>query len=56
MSWEFVRADEFCDSVRDGTHDTPKPSDIGHKLVTGKHIKNGQIDPTDAYFISESDY
>ena len=56
MSWEFVRADEFCDSVRDGTHDTPKPSDIGHKLVTGKHIKNGQIDPTDAYYISEADY
>ena len=56
MSWEYVRADDFCDSVRDGTHDTPKPADIGYKLVTGKHIKNGQIDPTDAYLISEADY
>ena len=52
----FIRADEFCASVRDGTHDTPKPTEIGYKLVTGKHIKNGQIDPSDAYCISEKDY
>ena len=53
---EFVQAMDFCASVRDGTHDTPKPTDSGYKLVTGKHIKNGQIDPSDAYFISEDDY
>lgn len=54
--WKMVRADIFCESVRDGTHDTPKPTDFGYKLVTGKHIKNGIIDPTEAYFISEKDY
>ena len=53
---EFVQAMDFCTSVRDGTHDTPKPTYSGYKLVTGKHIKNGQIDPSDAYFISEEDY
>ena len=53
---EFVQAMHFCASVIDGTHDTPKPTDSGYKLVTGKHIKNGQIDPSDAYFISEDDY
>lgn len=56
MSWEIIRADEFCDSVRDGTHDTPKQTEVGYKLVTGKHIKNSQIDTSDAYFISETDY
>lgn len=56
MKWEYVRADEFCISVRDGTHDTPKQTESGYKLVTGKHIKDGQIDPTDAYYISEQDY
>ncbi|MCI7454275.1 MAG: restriction endonuclease subunit S [Spirochaetales bacterium] len=56
MSWEIMRADEFCDSVRDGTHDTPKQTEVGYKLVTGKHIKNSQIDTSDAYFISETDY
>ncbi len=56
MSWEMIRADEFCESVRDGTHDTPKQTETGYKLVTGKHIKNGQIDPSDAYYISKGDY
>ena len=56
MSWEYIKAEEFCDSVRDGTHDTPKPTIDGHKLVTSKHIKNGQIDPTEAYCISEEDF
>ena len=56
MKWEMIPAEEYCDSVRDGTHDTPKPTDHGYKLVTGKHIKNGCIDPTDAYYISHDDY
>ena len=54
--WKTIPADVFCDSVRDGTHDTPKPTRKGYKLVTGKHLKNGVIDPTDAYYISESDF
>ena len=54
--WKTIPADVFCDSVRDGTHDTPKPTQNGYKLVTGKHLKNGVIDPTDAYFISETDF
>lgn len=56
MSWEYLRADEYCDSVRDGTHDTPKQVETGYKIVTGKHVKNGQIDSTSAYYISEKDY
>ncbi len=56
MRWEYKIAEEYCESVRDGTHDTPKQTESGYKLVTGKHIKNGQIDPNDAYYISEKDY
>jgi len=56
MKWKTIRAEDYCDSVRDGTHDTPKPVTIGYKLVTGKHIQHGQIDPTEAYYISENDY
>ena len=56
MIWKSISADSFCDSVRDGTHDTPTPTESGYKLVTGKHIKNGIIDPTEAYYISEKDY
>lgn len=56
MNWETLRADEYCIAVKDGTHDTPKPVDFGYKLVTGKHVKNGQIDSSSAYYISEEDY
>ena len=56
MKWELIPAEDFCASVRDGTHDTPKPVEYGYKLITGKHIKNGCIDSTDAYYISLEDY
>ena len=56
MSWKFVRADQFCESVRDGTHDTPKEVECGYKLVTAKHIRDGQVYPNEAYSISEKDY
>ena len=56
MDLHFIPADQFCESVRDGTHDTPKQTERGFKLVTGKHIKDGLIDPTDAYYISEEDF
>lgn len=56
MSWDSIRADEFCDSVRDGTHDTPKEVENGYRLVTSKHIRDGIIYPEEAYCISERDY
>ena len=56
MKWDTLRADKYCIAVKDGTHDTPKQVDFGYKLVTGKHIKNGQIDSSSAYYISEDDY
>jgi type I restriction enzyme S subunit len=48
-----VPASEYCLSVRDGTHDSPKPVEHGRKLVTSKHLKNGNLDLTEAYLISE---
>lgn len=56
MKRQFLAAENYCSSVRDGTHDTPAPTVSGFKLVTGKHIKNGIIDPSDAYYISEDDF
>ena len=54
MRWNsFIRADEFCASVRDGTHDSPKPVLNGGKpLVTSKHIKEGNLDLKNSYNIS----
>ena len=50
-------ASDFCNSVRDGTHDSPKPVEgYGKPLVTTKHMKGGQVNIEDAYRISESDF
>ncbi len=42
--------------VIDGTHDSPKPTDNGYYMVTGRHIINGFIDFSKCYFISEEDH
>ena len=52
---EFIPASEFCELVTDGTHDSPKKTEFGVKLVTSKNIVGGKLDLTSAYFISESD-
>ncbi|WP_295861376.1 restriction endonuclease subunit S [uncultured Neisseria sp.] len=52
---EFISASEFCDLVTDGTHDSPKKTETGIKLVTSKNIVGGSLDLTFAYFISELD-
>lgn len=53
---QMVRMDEYCSSVRDGTHDTPKPQNKGKYLVTSKAINNNNIDFRSCYFISEEDF
>lgn len=52
---KFISASEFCDLVTDGTHDSPKKTETGIKLVTSKNIVGGSLDLTSAYFISELD-
>jgi type I restriction enzyme, S subunit len=53
--WKKVRLGEIAD-VRDGTHDSPKKTSKGAPLVTSKNIKNGQIDISNTYLISEHDF
>ena len=52
----MVRMDEYCSSVRDGTHDTPKPTSDGKYLVTSKAIHDNTIDFSSCYFISQKDF
>ena len=53
--WEYKILSDICE-VRDGTHDSPKPSDKGFALVTSKNIKDGRLDLESAYLISPQDY
>ena len=52
----YIPASEFCASVRDGTHDSPKPVERGRRLVTSRHLTTGRLDLSDAYLISEEDF
>ncbi len=56
LKFNTVLAKDYCDSVRDGTHDSPKKTDNGYKLITSKHIKEYNLDFDKAYFISKDDY
>ncbi len=54
--WLTIRADAYCDTVRDGTHDSPKPVESGHRLITSKHIANDTLSFSGANCISDEDY
>ena len=52
----YIPASEYCASVRDGTHDSPKPVPVGRKLVTSRHLTSGRLDLSDAYLISDEEF
>jgi type I restriction enzyme S subunit len=54
-TWTKQKLGDICD-VRDGTHDSPKPSITGFPLITSKHIINNKIDLSSAYLITDEDY
>ena len=54
--WKVVPARDFCSSVRDGTHDSPKPVEVGRRLVTSRHITGRRLDLSSAYLISQDDF
>ncbi len=43
-------------SVKDGTHDSPQPLNVGRPLVTSTHLEKYNILEKDAYCISEQDF
>ena len=53
--WEIKPVSEIIE-VRDGTHDSPKPSEKGEYLITSKHLQPSGIDFSNAYFISYEDF
>jgi restriction endonuclease S subunit len=53
--WTDNTLGELCD-VRDGTHNSPKQSQVGYPLVTSKNIRDGKVNLSDVYLISDSDF
>lgn len=55
-NWSVMTLQQACKQVTDGTHDSPKPTDVGYPLVTGKCIKDDKINFNIAYKISKEDH
>ena len=56
MIFKCKKAIDFCDDVRDGTHESPKRQKKGKILITSKNIKDGAIDYSKATFITLDDF
>jgi type I restriction enzyme S subunit len=54
--WEVKKVEELNKKITDGTHDSPKPTDYGFHLITGKNLLNGFVDFSNSYFISQEDH
>ena len=54
--WEIKTSTDYCSSIADGTHDTPKPVENGVPLYTSKNLSDkNKLDKTNAYHISIKD-
>ena len=53
--FKYIKAKDYCKKVFDGTHDTPKPTEVGMPLITSKHIAPFTLLFDDAYKISIED-
>ncbi|KPA12465.1 type I restriction modification DNA specificity domain protein [Candidatus Magnetomorum sp. HK-1] len=54
--WDIIVSIDYCNSIADGTHNTPKPVPEGFPLFTSKNLTaSNTLDKTDYYNISEKD-
>ncbi len=55
-SWEWVRLNDICSLVTDGTHHTPTYTEEGVPFISVKDITKGIIDFSDTKFISKEEH
>lgn len=54
-NWDVITLADIV-TVKDGTHDSPKPTEDGMFLITSKHLTNNGIDFGNANYISIEDF
>lgn len=54
--WEIVISSNYCDSIADGTHDSPKPKERGVPLVTSKNLTEfNELNWKEIYYITPAE-
>ena len=55
--WPMVKLGEVCEKIMDGTHFSPKNSDVGERLyITAKNIKEAGINLSNISYVSQKDH
>ncbi|OZI05750.1 hypothetical protein BWI93_23785 [Siphonobacter sp. BAB-5385] len=54
--WEIRILSDISNKITDGTHDTPMPIEFGIPYLTAIHIKDGNIDYENCYYLSREDH
>ncbi len=55
-AWVWVRLEEICSQITDGTHITPKYSEKGIRFLSVKNVREGAILDDDVKYISEEQH
>ena len=56
LEFQIISSSNYCESVFDGTHDSPKYHNDGYHLVTSKHLDGNNIKIDEAPFITKEDF
>lgn len=55
-SWDWVRLNDVCELITDGTHQTPKYTESGRMFLSAQNVKPFRFQPENHRFVSETDY
>ena len=55
-SWEYVRLQEVCLTITDGTHQTPRYTESGRPFLSAQNVKPFRFMPESFRYVSEEDY
>jgi type I restriction enzyme S subunit len=51
IEWKVKKLGEVCQNITDGTHDTPQKTISGVPFITAIHVKDGNIDFKNCYYV-----
>ena len=56
LEFKIISSSEYCETIFDGTHDSPKYHSVGFHLVTSKHLDGNNINIDEAPLITKNDF
>jgi len=54
--WRWVKLEEICVKITDGTHGSPKHTSSGIPLLSAKNIKDGKIEIENCNYTTEEEF